>query len=110
VFFPILTEKPFLWRALEALFSKQFFLLPRSPRASVVLLVFTTYITASLCAISLFRFFFWQVPLGSDADLTAQSAGFLRDSDYYCLSPNTVLTLLVNKNVLQVLFDRVERL
>ena len=75
-------------------FPNNFFLLPRSPRASVVLLVLTTYIAASLCAISLFRvFFYWQVPLGSDADLVAQSAGFLRDSDYSVSLPITVLTL-----------------
>lgn len=52
----------------------------RSPRASVVIWSsLATYIAASLSVFSVVSFF--SVPLGSDADLVAQSAGFLRDSD-----------------------------
>lgn len=55
---------------------------------------------------------FSSVPLGSDADLVAQSAGFLRDSDSVSVSlPNTVLTLLVNnKFLIKMLPGRVLRL
>lgn len=73
------------------LFPNTFHLPPRSPRASVVLRVSSTYTAASLSVFSLR--FFSSVPLGSDADLVAQSAGFLRDSDYSVSLPITVLTL-----------------
>lgn len=41
----------------------------------------------------IFLLFSFPVSLGSDADLVAQSAGFLRDSDYSVSLPITVLTL-----------------
>lgn len=66
-------------------------------RCSVVL---TSYFISPLLLVCFVFIFFSSVPLGSDADLVAQSAGFLRDSDSVSLSPNTVLTLLVNKKFL----------
>lgn len=44
--------------------------------------VFTSYFISPLLLVCFVFIFFSSVPLGSDADLVAQSAGFLRDSDY----------------------------